>query len=439
MQNAILIALAVLLLETTQIFAQSLPPNVPPSTQPNIPPATLPNVSPSTLPNAPPPGLTSSPPPGNAFLETEIPVLLSNDRSQLNQFWARADYLLWWTKSAPLPVPIVTTGNSAVGFPTLNTAGAIGSPGTRVLLGDSNLNYDAFSGVRLSIGKWFDTEETYGAEISGFLLQNMVFNWSAGSNAAGSPPLYFPRFNPVAGFEDALPISDPLRGFSGSVTATSRLQLGGAEINGVFCMTSQPGLEVQALVGFRFLSLSESFEINNTTTDLISNTVTSLRDYFGTNNQFYGSQIGVRALYDMNQLTLGVTCQLALGATVQTVNTQGSISQVNSGVYPGGFFTQPSNIGRTTRTDFGVIPSIDLMTGYKLTNHLGIFASFNFLYLNSVVRPGDQIDHSVNLTQNVVLDPNGVGKLIGPAQPSSMFNRTDFWALGVNFGFVFSF
>jgi hypothetical protein len=377
--------------------------------------------------------------PGNTVMQTGVADLFNTNRNELHQFWGSAEYLLWWTKSAPLPVPIVTTGNAAVGFPSLNTAGAIGSPGTRVLLGGSNLNYDAFSGMRISLGTWLNSEETCGVEASGFFLQNMDFHWSAGSNAAGSPPLYFPRFNPVAGFEDAVPIADPLRGFSGGVTATSRLQLWGAEINGVFCMTTQPGLEIQGLAGFRFLNLNESFQINNTTTDLIANTLTSLRDYFGTHNQFYGSQIGVRALCDLNQLTLGATCQLAMGATVQTVNVQGSISQLNGGIYPGGFFTQSSNIGRTTHTDFGVIPSIDLMAGYKITSHLGIFASFNFLYLNSVVRPGDQMDHSINLTQNAVLDPNGVGKLVGPAQPSPLFNRTDFWALGMNFGFVFSF
>jgi hypothetical protein len=193
------------------------------------------------------------------------------------------------------------------------------------------------------------------------------------------------------------------------------------------------------LVGFRYVDLRESFQLNNTTTDLIEGTTTSLRDYFGTNNDFYGAQIGLRALCDIDRWTLGVTGQLALGATVQSVNIQGNISSSSGGTYPGGFFTQPSNIGRTTRTDFGVIPSVDLMLGYKITSHLGIFGGFNFLYMNSVVRPGDQIDHTVNITQNAILDPNGVGKLIGPAQPNALFNRTDFWALGLNFGLIFSF
>src|ERR1700722_4071730 len=167
MQNAILCALAVLLLETSQLFGQSLLPNVQPSTQPIIPPSTLPNGPPSTLPIIPPSVQTFCPVPGNTVMQTGVTDLFNDNRNELGQCWGSAEYLLWWTKSAPLPVPIVTTGSAAVGFPTLNTAGAIGSPGTRVLLGGSNLNYDAFSGMRISLGTWLNPEETCGVEASG--------------------------------------------------------------------------------------------------------------------------------------------------------------------------------------------------------------------------------------------------------------------------------
>src|SRR5262249_20250995 len=30
--------------------------------------------------------------------------------------WVRLEYLLWWAKNTPVPVPIVTTGNPQVGF-----------------------------------------------------------------------------------------------------------------------------------------------------------------------------------------------------------------------------------------------------------------------------------------------------------------------------------
>src|ERR1022692_2583343 len=54
-------------------------------------------------------------------------------------FWARADYLLWWTKGSRVP-PLVTTSPAASG-------GIIG-PGTTVLFGGSSLDSDPSSGVR---------------------------------------------------------------------------------------------------------------------------------------------------------------------------------------------------------------------------------------------------------------------------------------------------
>src|SRR5262249_23780800 len=59
--------------------------------------------------------------------------------------WARVEYLLWWVKNTPVPVPLVTTGDPNVGFDpnsvnTVNTAGAIGQPGTLVLVGDHSIN-----------------------------------------------------------------------------------------------------------------------------------------------------------------------------------------------------------------------------------------------------------------------------------------------------------
>src|SRR5262249_9920621 len=80
--------------------------------------------------------------------------------------WVRPEYLLWWMKNAPLPVPIVTTGDPRVGFDpnavnTVNTAGALGQPGTKVLLGGKNINSEPYSGMRLSVGAWLDDEDSF--------------------------------------------------------------------------------------------------------------------------------------------------------------------------------------------------------------------------------------------------------------------------------------
>src|SRR5260370_19086401 len=98
------------------------------------------------------------------------------------------------------------------------------------------------------------------------------------------------------------------------------------------------------------------------------------------------------------------------------------------GTFPGGLFAQSSNIGRRLADRFTVLPSLELKLGYAINPRTQVFAGYDILYWNQVVRPGNQINHTVNLTQNAVLDPNGVGKLVGPAQPAPLFQPGDFCA-----------
>ncbi|HYV38480.1 MAG TPA: BBP7 family outer membrane beta-barrel protein, partial [Gemmataceae bacterium] len=77
--------------------------------------------------------------------------------------WASVEYLVWWIKDAPVPA-LVTTGDPKEGA----LAGALGSPGTRILFGGSDLSFDAFSGVRINLGGWLNCDRTIGVEVSGF-------------------------------------------------------------------------------------------------------------------------------------------------------------------------------------------------------------------------------------------------------------------------------
>jgi hypothetical protein len=361
------------------------------------------------------------------------------------QIWGRGEYLLWWVKGAPLPVPIVTTGDPTVGFPALNTAGAIGQPGTQVLLGNSTQHFGAFSGMRFTLGAWLDCERTVGIEGSGFLLERRTSQFTAASDGAGNPTLYFPIFSGIAGAERGIAIADPLRRFAGDVFVNSTLELWGAELNGSVLFMSRPGLEITLLAGFRYADLKENLAIHNSTIDLVFGNATSQTDAFDTRNQFYGGQLGGRASWQSERLSLDLTGKFALGATHQVVNINGEITQFGPnalvppglGTSPGALFTQPSNIGRRTTNQFTVLPSLEAKLGYQVSSRLRASVGYDLMYWNQVVRPGNQIDRRVNLSQNAVLDPNGAGVLVGPAVPTPLFQRTDFWAQGVSFGLEF--
>jgi hypothetical protein len=105
-------------------------------------------------------------------------------------------------------------------------------------------------------------------------------------------------------------------------------------------------------------------------------------------------------------------------------------------MFPGGLYSQPSNLGRITHDQFGVIPELQAKINYQIFPNTYLFAAYNFLYWNQVVRPGNQINPNLNLSQSAVFGGTG-GVLAGPSQPAPSFSRSDFWAQGVSIGIEF--
>jgi hypothetical protein len=182
---------------------------------------------------------------------------------------------------------------------------------------------------------------------------------------------------------------------------------------------------------------------------LLFGNVTTLNDSFNTSNQFYGGQFGSRLSVRGDWFSLDVTGKVAVGSGHQIVDIQGSVTQSGPnplvppglGTFAGGLFAQSTNIGRFNANPlsvpFMVLPSLEVKLACQITERIRAYAGYDFMYWTQVLRPGNQIDHNVNLSQNAVLDPNGVGTLVGPAQPTPLFNRSEFWAQGVSIGLEF--
>ncbi len=369
------------------------------------------------------------------------------------RFWASTEYLLWWVKDGPLPYPLVTTGD-----PTTANPGALNAGGVPTLTGQG-VNFGALSGMRVTLGGWLNAESTIGLEGSGFLLpqQSKVAAASSGSN--GNPVLAFRYLDPPVGGappnEDAFQASIPpgntngVPALAGSLAVQSQLRLWGAEINGVLGRAGSGNLGFQALAGFRYVDLQESLSLQLQSTAIDSSAVLfegasfgppsgiATLDSFQTHNQFYGGQVGLRGSYTRGNFSLTATGKVALGDSHESVNIAGLSSLFPAGggsiTVPTGQFAGPSNIGRRTHDDFAVIPEAQLNLGYQATSWLRLFVGYDFLYWSQVVRPGKQVDLIVDNAQNVT-NPGFVGGGAQTMFPRPLFNRSDFWAHGVNFG-----
>jgi hypothetical protein len=346
-----------------------------------------------------------------------------------HRFYASGEYLLWWIKSSPMP-PLVTTSIPA-------SDGILGMPTTTVLFGGS-INNEERSGGRFTAGYWLDSCQTKGIEGSVFFLGQRSVRFSANSNQF--PVLARPFFNLNSGTEFSELTASPGL-FTGNIAVNSHSRLWRAEANlrGNLCQSCCYRLDL--LAGFRYVQLDEGVAIMEDTralpdAPLFPGSRFQLLDSFGTRNQFYGGQVGAAAEYRRGPWFVDLRGKVALGGVHQSIDIDGGqVRVLPTGevlTFKGGLLALPTNIGHFTRDRFAVVPEIGLQVGYQINDNLRVFVGYSFLYLSSVVRPGDQIDRVVDITQipnfPVPARPTGL------TRPAVSFKDTDFWAQGISFG-----
>ncbi len=370
--------------------------------------------------------------------------------------WGNIEYLYWWSRNAPVSVPLVTTGSVSDPVP-----GAIGQPNTSILFGNHSINNHGQSGFRIALRSWFGCNKSFGIEGSGFYLpKKSRKNFSRSSEADGLPILGVPFINvspfpldPNNGWvsinnsgETALLAANGVDQF-GSISVSSSTQLWSVELNGLFNFLNKSSFKLSTLLGFIYLDLKDTLRLDFRSlpiaTPLAIFRYTTITDRFRTHNEFYGGQIGLRGELCGCSMFLNFIAKLGFGATREIVDINGNFSDPNPNLYvnfgtgQGGIFAQPSNIGKHKKTKFAVLPEITVRFGVNLLRSLRLSVGYDFLYLSSVVRPGKQIDRNINESQ-VGPAPGGVPPtLIGPSRPKPLHNTTGYWAQGINAGIEF--
>lgn len=400
---------------------------------------------------ASPPTLIQAPPALDPGEEGVVPggtpsfgMCLAPGGARGPSFFVGVDYLLWWTKGQFLP-PLATIGSPADMPP-----GALGQPGTLEVIGNNTADGQVRSGARFTAGAWINESQTIGLEGDIFFLQPRSSRFLASS--AGVGLLAVPFFavgtitNPDGSTTDlsqesALPVATPGASIGNVVVSTAN-RFWGAEANGLVNVCRDCSFRVDLLAGFRYLELKDQLDIASLSVALPPNgpmTVTTA-DNFNTRNRFYGGQFGAVADFWYGRWLLDLRGKVALGGINRFVGIDGSTALTTANgtsVFPGGLFTQPTNIGARSSTAFGVVPEVNVRVGYQFTNFLRAYVGYSLIYIaRNVVQPGDQIDRAINVNQIQALSP---APLAGDVRPLAMFTSTDFWAQGFQAGLEFNF
>ncbi len=368
--------------------------------------------------------------------------------------WGDVEFLLWFVKGGPVP-PLVTTGPPQFfGLP--------GTPGTTIL-GPQNFQYGTIPGIRSSGGLWLNDAQTFGAESSGLSLARRADGFRVSSDAAGAPLLGRPSFDTSIGIPNAFLIALP-DFVAGGLAASSSSQLYSADGNLLVRLTGGESacscnpcdrgrLNLFGLAGFRYLNLEEDLEVASVSRVLpggvagffgapvLAPAGVLTYDKFQTHNHFYGGQVGTRAEWSGERLSLKATATVALGVVQEISEAFGNTARVGGGlpaaVGPGGFLAVGSNSVRQLRDEFAVVPEVGVKVGYRLTDRLNVQAGYSFLYVSNVLRPGDQVDTVINPT--LVPSTAVFGLPFGPARPAPTGNQSDFFAHGVSLGVEYTY
>jgi hypothetical protein len=337
---------------------------------------------------------------------------------------------LWWVKGEH--VPVLLTTSAAPDF------GILGAPTTRVLLGGNDLNTDARSGGRFTAGWWLDCHGD-AVEVGGFWLGQGATNFSA--NSGQFPVLARPFFNVNTNQQFSQLVALP-NVTAGTAVVSAPSQFWGAEVNLRRNLCCGCDWRLDALAGFRYLDLQESVQVTEIIQGLptapapFTNQAITVFDRFATHNQFYGGQIGLDGRYAWGRWSIDGRFKLGLGATEQTLDISGGQRFVapdgTVSLFKGGLLALPSNIGHFTQSHFSVVPELTINLGYQFTNHVRGFIGYNWLLWTNVMRPGDQIDPLLNVTQipnfPTTAPPSTLNRPLVP------FKQSDFWAQGLIVG-----
>ena len=353
----------------------------------------------------------------------------------LTNSYTEFELLFWWRGGMDIP-PLATT--SAVGT-AQSEAGVLGFPATTTLLGNGQISDDNRVGGRVTYGKWLDPCQVNGVVVRFYTLGDEHVSYDF------SPDVFSilgrPFFNVSTAAQDARLTSFPGVS-SGPVNVDVLSEMMGGDVYMRMMMSQGPDWRIDLIGGYQVAQFDERLSVSDSLTSLDPSgsvplgTVIATTDRFETRNEFHAGVVGAMFEADSGCMTFSflgkvglgnMSEQVAISGQTSTSVPGGGTSQVSSGL-----LTQPSNIGEFVRDEFAMVPEFTMKARWRLSDRIALTAGYTFLYCSEIIRPGDQIDSAVNLTQVP-------GPIVGESRPAFGFNSTDLLIHGLTAGIHGSF
>ena len=404
MRSRWLAAVGVMFLGFSPASAQPQPPLPPPALPAtSTPPAgtrELPPLLPPPPPDAP---LTEVPRPGTGpavdydpgylYLPEKAPerTRRPEECGPAGRWWITPSFELSWvpTNRPPASVRLRLSdglGNSAPG-PVLPVAGR------------SAGQFEAALG--LVFGRWFDESHTNGAEAS-FFVRNADNTFGT---AAPGMLVLFPE-GPGRGAPQVIAFPDPFGArIVGTFPSTLSTFFTTVDVNYRRKLLCTDSARLDALVGYRFAYLQDELYLG----EVPDGDNDYKRNRASVSNPFHGGQIGLAGEYRANSWYVAGSAKVAFGVVTPEVTASGVF--IGAEGRTGSQFAHLRALNAAEKSEFAVMPVLNLSVGRQVSERTRVFAGYSFQYLSRAGRLGDTLN---------------------PA--NSEIALTDFWVQSINFG-----
>ena len=334
--------------------------------------------------------------------------------------WARHEALLWFVQDRNSPALVTTSATGTL--PTLPTA-------TTVFGGD--LNGGLSAGYRGDVGVFLSDNFGVGGRFW-WISENEDSFGISGPGTGQS--IGRPFFNTVAGIEDALLVNLE-NNFSGSVQASSQLDLFAAEAYGRANLGSTKSSQLDLIGGYSYISIEDELQISSTSLNANTARTRTFNDIFDTENEFHGGQIGFEAVVANGRWFARSLTKVHIGNVSQSLSIQGSSTDVtpplpgtaaNSGLLALG------NQGTFERDVFTFVPEMNFKLGYRFRDHVEMSVGYTFMLFDNILLAGDQVDRAIDPTPLNTNGPFGT-------RPAFDVDETSLWVQGIDLGIAITF
>ncbi len=339
-------------------------------------------------------------------------------------FWFDMEFLLWWRDQRVFPALVTTQPSDGV------------VPGATVLFG-GQVDESARPGGRLEFGLWLDPcqRTAVGARYLAVAEASISPEYTSNDLSFIARPFTDVSTNPATATAFAVAnttASVPTTGRLGLRT-DSEIQAG--DVFFFWTLRQSPCASFGLLAGYQYASIDEDLLIESLTQSGTGTARQSIAvsDLFDAQNEFHGGLFGLRGDYRCGQFGVELLGRFGFGNMRQSILISGSTTSTDAtgatSTRASGLLAQAATNGGLHEQDkFSFMNEAGVKFTFYPVERLKLSVGYSLMYWSSVIRPGFEIDTSIDGRLLTAVPPANA------TQPAFAFDPTDYLVHGLNFG-----